>query len=244
MPVTLLFLLVSVLYASVGFGGGSSYIAVLALFGYPYQSIPILALICNIIVVLGGVVYFYKRGHFKWSLFWPFIVSSIPMSFLGGRMPIEKDTFLTLLGVCLFGVGARLIIFDRKPTTYEHSIKPKISASLVIGAALGLLSGLIGIGGGIFLAPILLTLKWGQPKQVAATAAFFIFVNSISGLLGQLIKTSHFVSVTTHWPLFLAVLVGGQVGSRMGSGHALSQRVVKDLTAVLVVFIGAKILFT
>ena len=244
MPITLLFFTIAAFYSAVGFGGGSSYIAILALSSYHYQSIPILALICNLIVVSSGVTLFYKKGHLKWEFFWPYIVSSIPMSFLGGRIPISKEVFLTLLGVCLLGVGTRLLFFDGINSDCKKSLAPHTGAALTIGGTLGLLSGLVGIGGGIFLAPVLLHLKWAKPKEVAAIAAVFIFLNSASGLVGQLIKGAAQMNFALHWPLFLAVFLGGQIGSRLGSGPILSQRVIKNLTALLVVFVGTKILFT
>lgn len=242
MSISLLFLIIAAFYSAVGFGGGSSYIAILALYEYPYESIPILALICNLIVVSGGCVFFYRRGHFKSQIFWPYAASSIPMSFIGGMIPITKETFLWFLGTCLLLVGLRLLVVDRIKSNYPNPRNPHLGITLSIGAALGLLSGLVGIGGGIFLAPILLLMEWGNPKQISATAAFFILSNSVFGLLGQLMKNASQFSLTSHWPLFLAVLIGGQIGSRMGSGSILSQRIVKNLTAILILFVGIRIL--
>ncbi len=241
--ITLLFFIVALIYSAVGFGGGSSYIAVLALFDYPYESIPVIGLICNLIVVSGGIFHFYKKGHFKWSLFWPFAVSSIPMAFIGGRIPVSKELFLLLLGVCLFIVALRLLFINRIIKDSSKYEKPKLSLAIILGAILGLIAGMVGIGGGIFLAPALLYLKWGLPKQIAATAALFILLNSLSGLAGQLVKGTSMIDLESHWPLFLSVLIGGQIGSRIGSGSVLSQRMIKDLTALLVLFVSLRIFY-
>ncbi len=241
MPIV--FFIIALVYSSVGFGGGSSYIAALALFDYPYESIPVIALMCNIIVVSGGIYHFRSKGHFKWSLFWPFAVSSIPMAFIGGSIPISREIFLLLLGACLFLVALRLLLFNRGEKEYSDYRMPGTPLALGLGGVLGLISGMVGIGGGIFLAPLLLHLKWGLPKQIAATAALFILLNSISGLAGQFAKGTGVSGLLDYWPIFLSVLIGGQIGSRLGSGSVLSQRIVKDLTALLVLFVSLRIFY-
>lgn len=240
---TLLFFIIALVYSAVGFGGGSSYIAVLALFDYPYELIPVIALICNVIVVSGGIYLFRKKGHFKWSLFWPFALSSVPMAFIGGRISVSKEFFLALLGVCLFVIAVRLLFVNRTIKDYAEYRLPKTSLAIMLGAALGLLAGMVGIGGGIFLAPVLLYLRWGLPKQIAATAALFILLNSLSGLAGQFVKGTSMIGLLDYWPLFLSVFIGGQIGSRLGSGAILSQRIIKDLTALLVLFVSLRILY-
>lgn len=244
MLISVLFFAIALLYSIVGFGGGSSYIAILALFKYPYTQIPVLALICNIIVVSGGAVHYYKQKHFSWNLFWPFAVTSMPFALIGGRIPISKSLFLTLLGVALLMAGLHLFLRDRIDKNYRDIRRPKKLGALGLGATLGLLSGLVGIGGGIFLAPILLILKWGHPKQIAAVASFFILVNSIFGLIGQILKQENSMSISQNWLLFLAVFLGGQIGSRLGSGSLTSQKLIKDFTAVLVSFVGLRILLS
>lgn len=241
---TLLFFIIALVYSAVGFGGGSSYIAALALFDYPYESIPVIALICNLIVVSGGIYHFRNKGHFKWFLFWPFAVSSIPMAFIGGRIPVSKEFFLILLGACLIVIAVRLFFINRTIKDYSEYRLPKTSLAIILGAILGLLAGLVGIGGGIFLAPVLLHLRWGLPKQIAATAALFILLNSLSGLAGQFVKGTSMIDLQDYWPLFLSVFVGGQIGSRIGSGPVLSHRMIKDLTALLVLFVSLRILYT
>jgi len=240
---TLLFFIIAIVYSAVGFGGGSSYIAALALFDYPYESIPVIALICNVIVVSGGIYHFRKKGHFKWSLFWPFALSSVPMAFIGGRIPVSKEFFLVLLGVCLFVIAVRLLFVNRTIKDYSEYRLPKTSLAIILGAVLGLLAGMVGVGGGIFLAPVLLYLRWGLPKQIAATAALFILLNSLSGLAGQFAKGTSMIGLLDYWPLFLSVFIGGQIGSRLGSGAILSQRIIKDLTALLVLFVSLRILY-
>lgn len=244
MPIALLFFIIAIFYSAVGFGGGSFYIAMLALYDFPYESIPIISLICNLIVTASGVIFFYKQGHFKWNLFLPYIIGSIPMAFVGGRIPISKDAFMFILGLCLFAVGMRLLFFDQFDHNNEQVKPPAKTLAFAIGSGLGLLSGLVGIGGGIFLAPVLLAFKWAKPKEVAAIASFFIFINSIASLFGQFLKGSAQIDLNLYVFLFLSVFLGGQIGSRLGSGSILSGIAVKKLTAVLIVFVGTKILFT
>ncbi|PKL76018.1 MAG: sulfoacetate transporter, partial [Candidatus Melainabacteria bacterium HGW-Melainabacteria-1] len=210
-----LFFGVALLYALVGFGGGSSYTALLFLFGLPYALIPTISLLCNLIVVSGGSWHFCRQGHYVPRLFWPFALSSVPMAFVGGLLPIGKELFLLLLGLSLFCAGLRLLWVETAAQGRETALPP-VPLALLIGAVLGLLSGLVGIGGGIFLAPLLLNLGWGRPKQVAATASLFILVNSLAGLLGQWLKQGNFADILPYWPLLLAVLLGGQFGSRLG----------------------------
>jgi len=227
----------------VGFGGGSSYIAVLALMEFRYDLIPVIALLCNIIVVTGGSYHFIKQRHFNWNLFWPFMVSSIPLAYVGGLIPLSREFFLALLGGCLLLAGLRLL-FIRDESYSQGSIKiPPRALGLTVGAFLGLFSGMVGIGGGIFLAPILLNFRWGKPKQVAATASVFILVNSVAGLTGQLVKQGGLnAEVISYWPLFFVVLIGGQLGSMMGS-QKITQSFVKNLTGLLVLFVSGRLLF-
>jgi len=234
-----LFLLIAFAYSVVGFGGGSSYIAVMALLELPYEHIPPLALTCNLIVVTGGSYHFIRRGHFAPPLFWPFAATSIPASFIGGMLPLPKTVFLTLLGITLILAGARLLL-QRAPIA-DTARLPPLGIALVTGAVLGLLSGLVGIGGGIFLAPLLLNVGWGLPKQIAATCSLFILVNSAAGLTGQVIKLGLPQNLLSYWPLALAVVAGGQIGSRLGSGR-FSPALLCKLTAALVLLVGLRVL--
>ncbi len=243
MPVFLpvLFCVVALLYSTVGFGGGSSYIALMVLAGVPYEQIPPLALLCNVIVVTGGAWHFTRQGHFEGRLFWPFVVTSIPCAFLGGSIPVPKEMFLVLLGVTLALAGLRQLLVKEAEGSGATVQFPPWLPACGIGAALGLVSGMVGIGGGIFLAPVLLSFRWGRPKQVAATCAWFILVNSLAGLLGQTVKMGMSAELLRWWPLAVAVLVGGQIGSRLGA-RAISQRGVRLATAALVLVVGVRVL--
>lgn len=242
MPLSFIFFAIALFYSIVGFGGGSSYIAFLALFDVPYTELPKIALICNLIVVSGGSLLFVKSGHFRKNLFWPFACTSVPFAFLGGIIPISEEVFYILLGLTLLFAGGRILLKrQRGPADYEG--KPlSFKKGAVVGAGIGFLSGLVGIGGGIFLSPLLLNLRWGNSKNIAATASLFILFNSIAGLLGQLTKANVNVSLMSYWPLFLAVFCGGQIGSRLGAKR-LSPLWVSSITALLVIFVGGKLLW-
>jgi hypothetical protein len=239
-----LFAVVAFLYSMVGFGGGSSYLALLALSDLPVEEWRALALLCNVVVVSGGTWLFVRRGHFSWRLFAPFVATSMPAAYLGGTVQLEQRPFLILLAICLLLAGLRMA-FDRRLTGRPAaglSAGRAWSLGLPLGAVLGGLSGLIGIGGGIFLAPILYMLGWGRPKEIAATASAFILVNSLSGLAGLALASPGLGLAREHLYLPAAVLVAGQLGSRLGSGHAPT-RLVRGLTATLVLFVAAKLLW-
>jgi len=237
--IIVLFLIIATLYSSIGFGGGSSYIALMFLAKVPFENIPIIALSCNLIVVTGGAYHYIKNKHVHWKLVYPFIVTSIPFAYFGGSLSIEKDLLKIILGLCLLLAGLRMILISKKDYT-EHKIPPAWAA-LNLGATLGFLSGLVGIGGGIFLSPILYNLKWGKPKQISTVCCLFIFFNSIAGLLGQIKKLDSTDFVFDYWPLAIAVLIGGQVGSFMGATK-LKPRWVELTTAILVLFVSIRIL--
>ena len=163
-----------------------------------------------------------------------------PFAFIGGSIPVSKEVFYMLLGFSLLVAGTRLLFFNKK-NDFNALRKINLPLALFFGATLGLLSGMVGIGGGIFLAPILLNLRWGRPKEVAATASLFILVNSVSGLAGQIIKSQSFTNISNYILLFAVVFLGGQIGSRMGSGQYLSQRQIAKATAMLVLFVGIRL---
>jgi uncharacterized membrane protein YfcA len=235
-----IFFLIALFYSMVGFGGGSSYVALMALYEVPYTSIPALAQSCNIIVVMGGCYHFFKGGHHSWKLSRPFLLSSAPMSFLGAQVHISKEVFLFFLALSLIAVGFRLLFFQ-KIQNYEETKPPQDLASFCIGSVLGFVSGMIGMGGGIFLAPILLLLRWGKPKEVAATASVFILINSLTGLAGQIFKLTDYNEILSYWPIWLSVFVGGQIGSRLGSSK-IPQNWISRATACLAIFVGSRIL--
>ena len=234
------FFAIAVLYSMVGFGGGSSYLAVLGMTGLAYQTIPSIALVCNLIVAGGGVIHFVKGGHFSFKKVLPFTVLSIPMAYLGGKLLIPKELFFLLLGLSLLIAAIRMLIPDdyfNRPR--EISSKKAWSVGLPVGALLGFLSGLVGIGGGIFLSPILLFLRWVDVKQAGASASFFILVNSLSGLLGQLRKQP--LNYEILMPLVTAVFVGGQIGSRLGSFH-LPKLHFQRILALLIASVAIKMI--
>ncbi|MBI4557915.1 MAG: sulfite exporter TauE/SafE family protein [Candidatus Hydrogenedentes bacterium] len=230
-----LFFLVAVAYAMAGFGGGSSYIALLSLFEAPYEAIPPVALLCNIIVVAGGAYHFTRAGHLYWRLFLPFAAASTPAAFLTGRIVLDKTQFMWLLAVSLTLAGIHMLITPKALGISANQLKSSRmwGLGLPLGALLGALSGLVGIGGGIFLSPLLAELRWGTSKQIAATASWFILVNSLSGLAGQLTKGYDAGLLSSYIWLLPAVLVGGQVGSILGA-RKLSYAGVRVATALLV----------
>ncbi len=242
----LLFFLTAALYASVGFGGGSTYIALLALADTDYRTIPIVALLCNIIVVAGGSLRFQISGLIPWQRVWPILLLSIPAAWLGGRIPIERDGFLLLLGSSL-AVAAFLLLSNSKskPETGVGVKTQSLFIAPAIGTAIGFLSGMVGIGGGIFLAPILLLINWSDSRRIAATASIFILVNSLAGLGGQFSKTGWeeaTLTIAGYWPLFVAVFLGGQIGSYMAS-KALAEMWIRRLTALLILYVAGRILW-
>lgn len=243
----LLFCVTAALYAAVGFGGGSTYNALLVLADTDYRVLPSIALLCNLIVVTGGVLHYRRAGGLDLRFALPFVALSIPMAWLGGRVPIAQEAFILLLGLSLLAAGLAMWFQPPKPSS-AVAARSVMSWALgvPVGGAIGFLSGMVGIGGGIFLAPALHLLRVAEPRRIAATSSFFIMVNSIAGLLGQTMKqgtTAHLDRLTDYGWLFVAVLIGGQVGSRL-STQALSGRVVKRLTALLVLFVAGRLLYT
>jgi uncharacterized membrane protein YfcA len=242
----LLFLVTAVLYASVGLGGGSTYNALLVLADTDYRILPSVALACNLIVVAGGVWQYRRSGELSLGFAFPFVVLSIPMAWFGGSVPIERDTFVLLLGLSLLAAG--IAMWFQPSQTNASRRRAAVLNWLVgvpLGGAIGFISGMVGVGGGIFLAPALHLLRLAEPKRIAATSSLFIMVNSIAGLVGQATKqgtTAHLVDLFDYIWLGAAVLVGGQLGSRL-STRVLSGRVVKRLTALLVLYVAGRLLY-
>lgn len=239
---TPLFFLTGLTYAMAGFAGGSTYLALLALFQYPYGSIPKIALFCNLIVSAGGTWHFARAGHLKMHKILPFLVGSIPAAYIGGRIPIGKELFTLLLGLSLLAAATRLLMAGK---AFEGLKSPDTKRAwmigLPLGALLGFLSGLVGIGGGIFLSPLLLLLGWADVKEAAAAAALFILANSASGLAGQFAKSGLEESALHMLPLAMAAFAGGQIGSRLGAGRIPSIW-LQRITAVLLLAVAAKLL--
>ncbi|MGV3762057.1 sulfite exporter TauE/SafE family protein [Parapedobacter sp.] len=237
------FFIVAFVYASVGFGGGSSYLAILALYALPFKELRLIALICNIIVVSGGVYVYLKNKQVNWKKIVPFVLLSIPMAYLGAIVHISRHTFFIILG-CSLVMAAVLLWIKTGPKTIEQLKEPKGHALLknsALGGSIGFLSGMVGIGGGIFLSPVLHLMKWDLPRKIAATASVFILVNSISGIAGQLTGVPGNINYTRIGLLCLSVLIGGQLGSRMAV--RFDPLIIRRITAVLVCGAGANVLF-
>lgn len=238
-----LFALTAALYASVGFGGGSTYNALLVLADTDYRILPAIALICNIVVVTGGSVRYARAREVPWRALWPILIVSAPMAWLGGRLAIDRALFVLLLGSALLVAGLSMLAQrERTSDAPPRPVRPLTAPAT--GAGVGLLSGLVGIGGGIFLAPILHLLRWDTPRRIAATASVFILVNSIAGLTGQFAKLGGegWRGIAEYWPLMLAVLVGGQVGSLFGA-KILPQRLIRVATAILILYVAVRLLW-
>ena len=195
---TILFLITACIYSSVGFGGGSTYLALLLLWGVPFTVFPVIALCCNIIVVLGNCINYTRAGNLNLKLLIPYLIGSVPLAFLGGTLLINKEIFEILLFSILTIAGLLLLINFKKYDDNEKSYK-KISypISIGIGSVLGFISGVVGIGGGIFLSPILFLIRAGKPKEIATAASVFILINSISGVFGHLSKNFVFSIVAS-----------------------------------------------
>ena len=200
------FLITAILYSSVGFGGGSTYLALLLIWDIPYYIFPVIALLCNIIVVTGSSINYIKAGNHNFKLLMPFLVGSIPLAFWGGTLNINKEIFEFLLFLVLSIAGLLLLIKNKSYENKNTEIKaPHLFISILIGSTLGLVSGIVGIGGGIFLSPILFLLKADKPKNIVTSASLFILINSVSGIFGQLTKENVFNEIINYLPLFLAV---------------------------------------
>jgi uncharacterized protein len=235
-----LFALTAALYASVGFAGGSTYNALLALAGVDYRVFPIVALACNLIVATGGTVRFAQAGLVPWRGLVPLLALSVPAAWIGGMVPVSKQLFFLLLGGSLLIAALLLIV---QPEREAGPRWPLLGPALA--APIGLLSGIVGIGGGIFLAPVLHLIGWDKAKRVAAAASVFILANSVAGIGGQLTKIADrpelLGSAVSYWPLGLAVLVGGQIGSRIGV-QILPAMWLRRLTAILILYVAVRLL--
>ena len=236
----ILFFITAILYSSVGFGGGSTYLALLLIWDIPYYIFPVIALICNIIVVTGNSINYVRAGNHNFKLLTPFLIGSIPMAFFGGTLKIDKEIFEILLFLVLSIAGFLLLLNNKAYENKKITIrKINFVISIIIGSILGLISGVVGIGGGIFLSPILFLLKADKPKNIVTTASLFILVNSISGVFGQLTKESIFSELIIYLPLFLSVLIGGLLGNYINL-KIFSNRVLALITSLLVIFVAMR----
>lgn len=241
----LAFLLTAALYASVGFGGGSTYTALLSLTGTDFRILPAISLICNVIVVTGGVIRFARAGEMPWKRALPLVAISAPLAWLGGLAAITEEAFRLLLGGSLLVAGL-LLLFQSDRADAKPPRDKATPFDIGAGAGSGLLAGLVGIGGGIFLAPVLHLTRWGTARAIAATASLFILVNSIAGLAGQTMKLAGsgqgLSALAAYWPLMLAVLIGGQIGS-FAALKILSQNLVRRATGVLILYVAGQLLW-
>ena len=239
----ILFLATAALYSSVGFGGGSTYLALLLIWGVPYFIFPVIALSCNIIVVSGNCFNYIRTGNLNLKLLLPYLIGSIPLAFIGGSLPIEKRLFEILLFLVLATAGALLLLnfksYDDKEENYR---KISIPVSILIGGALGFIAGIVGIGGGIFLSPILFLIRAGRPKHIVTTASLFILINSVSGIIGQLTKNSVINEIPNYWYLLAAVLIGGQLGNFLNL-KIFPPRILALFTAGLVLFVAIRMAY-
>ena len=237
---SIFFLITSILYSSVGFGGGSTYLALMLIWEIPFFIIPILALCCNIIVVSGNSINYVRSGNFNFKLLFPYLLGSIPFAFFGASISISRELFEITLFVILSIAGIFLLIESKSFNNDQIKLNsiPKV-VSIFIGSIIGFISGIVGIGGGIFLSPILFLIKAGYPKHITTTASLFILINSIFGVAGQLTKDIVFDEFLNYWPLFLCVLAGGQIGNFLNI-KLLSNKTLALITSVLVIFVAIR----
>ena len=236
----ILFLVTATLYSSVGFGGGSTYLALLLIWGIPYSIFPIIALSCNIIVVSGNSFNYVRAGNLNLKLLIPYLIGSIPLAYIGGSLSIEKKIFEILLFLVLLIAGSLLLFNFKSYDIVQQSYrKIPLIISILIGGIIGLISGVVGIGGGIFLSPVLFLLKNAKPKHIVTTASLFILINSTFGIIGQLTKNEVLYQIKDYWYLLIAVLIGGQIGNFLNL-KIFPTRVMALITSFLVLLVAAR----
>ena len=237
---SILFFVTAILYASVGFGGGSTYLALMLIWDIPYYIFPVIALICNIFVVSGNSFNYIKAGNLNLKLLLPYLIGSIPLAFFGGSLQIDKNLFEIFLFIVLTLAGTLLLInfksYDDNESTYRNI---PIFISVIIGVILGFVSGVVGVGGGIFLSPILFLIKAAKPKHIVTAASLFILINSVSGIIGQLTKNIILSDISNYWYLFLLVIIGGHIGNYLNL-KIFPTRLLALLTSGLVLFVAIR----
>ncbi len=241
-----LFFLTAIAYSSVGFGGGSTYNALLVLTGVDYRLVPAIALSCNILVVMGGVFHHMRTGHLSVSRLLPYIALSVPMAWLGGRLTVSEQLFIGLLGISLLFAAVQMLLKPQVSTDAPSGSKSSLwLTAMPVSGVIGFLAGTTGIGGGIFLAPVIYLLRLASPRTVAGLTSGFILVNSVAGLVGQMMKAGEYSptqGIAQAWPLFIAVIIGGQIGSRLGI-HKIPETWIKRLTAVLILYVAVRLIW-
>jgi len=236
-----LFFTIAILYASVGFGGGSSYLAILALSSIAFKEMRTISLFCNIVVVSGNVLLFYKEKKIDFKKIAPLVIFSIPMAYLGGYLKITEQLFFILLGFTLLFASINMWISKKIYTENNVLEKPNFIKNMGLGGIIGFISGMVGIGGGIFLSPLLHLTNWDTPKKIAATSSIFILVNSLAGLSGQLTNVNFKINWLLTSMLLIVVFIGGQIGNRLSSKF-FSPILLKKVTAILIAFVSIRIL--
>ncbi len=240
---SILFFVTALIYSSVGLGGGSTYLALLLLWGAPYQIFPIVALACNIIVVSGNSFNYNRTGKLNLKLLIPYLLGSIPFAFIGGSIQIEKELFEIILFFVLAIAGVLLLINFKSYGDNSSSYKTlPIYISALIGVVLGFASGIVGIGGGIFLSPILYLFRAANPRHITTTVSLFILINSIFGIIGQLTKNQNLFEVREYLYLLLAVFIGGQIGNFLNL-KLFSTKILALITSLLVIFVTVRMGF-
>lgn len=240
----IIFLLVAMLYSMAGFGGGSTYIALLAVSGLPLAVVPIISLTCNLIVTSQGSYLLIRRGHAKADLLVPVLAGSIPAAFIGGAWRLPESAFIWILAAALTVAGIAMLVQNKlQREEPEEASRPAIIQLLGVGIVLGLLAGMTGIGGGIYLAPVMHLMRWGKAHAIAVCTSLFIALNSAAGLLGQLTKGTALISGIPWWILVgcpVAVLIGGRIGSHLLT-EKLPQSKVRLITACVILVVSIRL---
>lgn len=231
-----LFFIVAFAYSSVGLGGGSSYTALMAILGFNTLTIPLLSLVLNLLVTTIGAFNFIRHKHARLKLISPFLITSIPMAYVGGALDLPKEMFYWLLLVSLLFVALRIYFWKNTSLTLNLSAKGQLFISFIVGALLGLIAGILGIGGGLYLVPLIILLGLGSAKEAAAAGVIFIWVNSLSGLVSRLQYNA--IDLTNYIPLIIAVIAGGTLGSYVGAVKYSPKVMEKVLGVIILIAIG------
>lgn len=237
-----IFFIVAFIYSSVGLGGGSSYTALMAIFGMNVLAIPMISLVLNLFSTTAGSFNFIRHKHANFKLIAPFLVSSIPMAYMGGYLQVPKEIFYWLLLISLVFVAARIYLWKSMSINLNLDQKGKIILSLISGSVLGLVAGIVGIGGGIYLVPLIIILGLGTEKEAAACGAIFIWLNSLAGLISR--SQFNSIDLMNYIPLIVAVFIGGYMGSLLGSSRfspKLMEKLLGVVIIIAIIFLAKKV---
>ena len=237
--IILLFFVVALFYSSIGFGGGSSYLAILSLLLSDFFEIRTLALTLNLVVVTIGTISYIKHRVFNWKLFWPFLIFSIPAAFIGSLLQLSEKSFFSALGIAL--ILSAIMLLAQAFSSYQISKKLTFTKRSMAGFGIGFLSGITGIGGGVFLSPFLNLFRWANPRTIASLASIFILVNSAAGLAGLAVAGSFEMNWDFAYKIVLSVGAGGLFGSFL-SNSSINVNIIRGMTALLVGYVGLRIL--